>query len=67
MIPLIGVGWDDAVPIGSFNDLLQKIYDGTVFDGPVRIGTFKGRITVPDDFDDPLPDEILDAFEGKPT
>ncbi len=25
----------------------------------------KGEFTVPDDFDDPLPDDILDAFEGK--
>ncbi len=29
-------------------------------------GQFAGRIRVGDDFDDPLPDEILDAFEGRP-
>jgi hypothetical protein len=23
-------------------------------------------MTIPDDFDAPLPDDILDAFEGKP-
>jgi len=28
-------------------------------------GTDRGAFTVPDDFDSPLPDEILDAFEGK--
>lgn len=27
-------------------------------------GLCKGEFTVPDDFDAPLPDEILDAFEG---
>jgi antitoxin (DNA-binding transcriptional repressor) of toxin-antitoxin stability system len=29
------------------------------------IGLAKGEFVVPDDFDDPLPDEILDRFEGK--
>lgn len=28
-----------------------------------RIGAMKGRLVVPDDFDAPLPDELLDAFE----
>jgi 2-succinyl-6-hydroxy-2,4-cyclohexadiene-1-carboxylate synthase len=30
-----------------------------------RVGTERGRLTVPDDFDDPLPDELLDAFDGE--
>ncbi|HBF12938.1 MAG TPA: hypothetical protein DDW49_06065 [Deltaproteobacteria bacterium] len=29
------------------------------------LGLAKGDFTVPDDFNDPLPDEILDAFEGR--
>ena len=33
--------------------------------GKRRLGFYKGKFTVPDDFDAPLPDEILDAFEGK--
>ena len=28
-------------------------------------GMYRGKFVVPDDFDAPLPDEILDAFEGK--
>ena len=32
--------------------------------GP-RIGAMKGMFVVTDDFDAPLPDEVLDAFEGK--
>ncbi|MDQ3781506.1 MAG: type II toxin-antitoxin system Phd/YefM family antitoxin [Actinomycetota bacterium] len=32
---------------------------------PRRPGSGKGRITISDDFDAPLPDELLDAFEGK--
>ncbi len=31
---------------------------------PRRPGRGEGRITVADDFDSPLPDELLDAFEG---
>ena len=35
-------------------------------EGPTRkLGFCRGQITIPDDFDAPLPDDILDAFEGK--
>ena len=30
-----------------------------------RIGWAKGEFTVPKEFFDPLPEEILDAFEGR--
>lgn len=30
-----------------------------------RLGFFRGKITIPNDFDAPLPAEVLDAFEGK--
>lgn len=33
--------------------------------GPRPIGLAEGEFVVPDDFDDPLPDDLLDAFEGK--
>ncbi len=29
-----------------------------------RIGAMKGQLSIPDDFDAPLPDDLLDAFEG---
>ncbi|MDR0882183.1 MAG: type II toxin-antitoxin system prevent-host-death family antitoxin [Candidatus Adiutrix sp.] len=29
-----------------------------------RLGLLDGKLTIPDDFDDPLPPEILAAFEG---
>jgi prevent-host-death family protein len=29
-----------------------------------RLGVLAGKLTVSDDFDAPLPDEILDEFEG---
>lgn len=30
----------------------------------IRFGSLAGMGTVPDDFDDPLPDEVIAAFEG---
>lgn len=30
-----------------------------------QLGMYEGKFTVPEDFDAPLPREILDAFEGK--
>lgn len=31
---------------------------------PRKLGILDGRFVVPDDFDAPLPDEVLEAFEG---
>ena len=33
--------------------------------GPRPFGLCRGEFTVPDDFDAPLPEEILRAFEGR--
>lgn len=30
-----------------------------------RLGRLEGKYTVPEDFDAPLPDDLLDAFEGR--
>jgi prevent-host-death family protein len=30
-----------------------------------RLGGLRGKMRLPDNFDDPLPDWLLDAFEGK--
>lgn len=32
--------------------------------GPRRFGSDEGRFTVPEDFDDPLPEDLRRAFEG---
>ncbi len=32
---------------------------------PRQLGTLAGEFTVPDDFDDPLPDDVLAGFEGR--
>ena len=31
-----------------------------------RLGLLEGKLTIPDDFNDPLPDGVIAAFEGKP-
>ena len=30
-----------------------------------RLGVLDGRFRIPDDFNEPLPDEVLRAFEGE--
>jgi prevent-host-death family protein len=32
---------------------------------PRVLGIFSGQLNVPDDFDAPLPDDLLDLFEGR--
>jgi len=32
--------------------------------GPRRFGVDRGRFVVPEDFDAPLPDDVLDSFES---
>jgi hypothetical protein len=42
---------------------------GTVQASPPRaprLGTLRGMVDVPDDFDAPLPEDVLRAFEGDP-
>lgn len=34
---------------------------------PRRLGALRGQIVIHDDFDDPLPDDIQAAFEGRGT
>jgi antitoxin (DNA-binding transcriptional repressor) of toxin-antitoxin stability system len=31
----------------------------------IRFGLLKGRFTIPEDFDAPLPDDALASFEGR--
>jgi prevent-host-death family protein len=31
-----------------------------------KLGRLRGKLRIADDFDAPLPDDVLDAFEGKP-
>jgi prevent-host-death family protein len=33
--------------------------------GKRRLGILAGKLRVPEDFDTPLPDEVIEAFEGR--
>ncbi|MBV9949063.1 MAG: type II toxin-antitoxin system Phd/YefM family antitoxin [Myxococcales bacterium] len=44
---------------------VAKLVPATASRKPRKLGLLKGRIRISKSFDDPLPDGILDAFEGK--
>ncbi|HEV7238305.1 MAG TPA: hypothetical protein VGQ36_03620 [Thermoanaerobaculia bacterium] len=45
---------------------LEQVENGAAETETLRpVGLATGEFVVPDDFDDPLPDELLDAFEGR--
>ena len=46
-------------PVAEFKPVVPRI------ETPRPFGLCAGEFTVPDDFDAPLPEDILDAFEGK--
>jgi prevent-host-death family protein len=44
---------------------VAKLVSMTPARKPRKLGTLKGRIRIGKAFDAPLPDDVLDAFEGK--
>lgn len=44
---------------------LLTILPAPVLSASRPIGLAKGQFTVPDDFNDPLPEDVLRTFEGK--
>jgi prevent-host-death family protein len=42
---------------------VARLVDARVPTRKRQLGTERGRIVVSDDFDDPLPDDLLDLFE----
>jgi prevent-host-death family protein len=48
----------DGKPVARITTLKQEKL-------PVRFGLLKGKIWIADDFDAPLPDEIVAGFEGR--
>ena len=44
---------------------MAKLVPATPVRKPRKLGVLKGRIRIGKDFDAPLPDDVLDAFEGK--
>ena len=48
----------DGIPVARLTTLTQQKL-------PLRLGLMEGQIWIADDFDAPLPDDILAAFEGR--
>jgi hypothetical protein len=48
---------------GAANMKQFNIAEVTEKHAPIKYGTLKGKIWISDNFDDPLPDDVLDEFE----
>lgn len=44
---------------------VAKLVAASPVRAPRKLGTLKGRIRIRKTFDAPLPDEVVDAFEGR--
>ena len=63
-----GVSLREMIPLAYAHGLTPKTEDpdsGTIQPSPRPFGLCAGAFTVPDDFDAPLPEEILREFEGR--
>jgi prevent-host-death family protein len=58
------VALGEEVTIASRGKPVARLVPVKAKEGERKLGLFRGKFTVPDDFDEPLPREILDAFEG---
>ena len=55
----------EPIYIGAYGRAVVKLVPVDAADKPPRIfGFLKGQITLPDDLEDPLPDEVIRLFEG---
>jgi antitoxin (DNA-binding transcriptional repressor) of toxin-antitoxin stability system len=55
----------ETVVVVRENRAVAEIRPLNAATGPRPIGLAAGDFVVPDDFDSPLPEDILNAFEGK--
>jgi antitoxin (DNA-binding transcriptional repressor) of toxin-antitoxin stability system len=55
----------ETILIGPYGQAQAKLVSAETAIRPKRrIGALKGKLKVPDDFDAPLSDDVLDSFEG---
>lgn len=56
----------EVIYIGAYGKVQAKIVAADQDEKPQKkIGVLAGKLQVPEDFDEPLPDEVLREFEGK--
>ncbi|WP_349368823.1 type II toxin-antitoxin system Phd/YefM family antitoxin [Salinarimonas sp.] len=58
-------GEGETIVIAKAGKPIAKLVPLDASPSGVRIGLLRGKIEVPADFDAPLPDDVLDAFEGR--
>jgi antitoxin (DNA-binding transcriptional repressor) of toxin-antitoxin stability system len=54
----------ETIFIGSYGRAEAVLTSATSVKPKKRLGLMEGKLTVPDDFDAPLPPELLASFEG---
>lgn len=54
----------ETIFIGSYGRAEAMLTAATTAKPKKRLGLLEGKLTIPDDFDAPLPSELLAAFEG---
>ena len=55
----------EVIFIGSYGRAEAVLTSASEVRPKKRLGLLEGKLTVPDDFDDPLPPEIMAAFQGE--
>ena len=55
----------ETIFIGSYGRAEAVLTSASLARPKKSLGLLEGKLTVPDDFDAPLPPEILSAFEGE--
>ncbi len=62
------ITWQDDVPDSIINgeaiDVMVTVLEDNVSNEARPIGLAKGDFVVPDDFDDPLPEDVVAEFEN---
>lgn len=54
----------ETILLGAYGQIEAKLVPPDLDRPKKQIGILSGKLVVPDDFDAPLPDDILAAFEG---
>ena len=56
----------ETILLGAYGKVEAKLVPANDHEQPTkRVGVLAGKLVVPDDFDAPLPEDLLQAFEGK--
>ena len=54
----------ERIEIGAYGQSQVALVPSAVREGGVTLGLLAGKLTIPPDFDAPLPESVLDEFDG---